>query len=41
MNGEWIRPVIKKTYDLSEAYQAHKDVITNSGSKGKLVVKCQ
>jgi len=40
MKDGWVRPVIQRTYELSEAYQAHRDVIVNSGTKGKLVVNC-
>lgn len=40
MKDGWVRPLIQQTYTLSEAHQAHKDVIFNSGSKGKLVVRC-
>lgn len=34
----WIRPVVNRKYSLANAFQAHKDVIENEGSKGKLVV---
>jgi len=41
MKEGWVRPVVQRTYDITEAHQAHQDVIVNSGSKGKLVVRCQ
>ncbi|KAH9495769.1 hypothetical protein Btru_013274 [Bulinus truncatus] len=33
-----IRPVVSKEYKLSEAAQAHKDIINNTGTYGKLVL---
>ena len=41
MKEGWVRPVVQKTYEIADAFQAHQDVIVNSGSKGKLVVRCQ
>ena len=41
MKEGWIRPVVQKTYEIADAFQAHRDVIVNSGSKGKLVIRCQ
>ena len=33
-----LNPVVGKKYELSKAPEAHKDIIENSGAKGKLVL---
>ncbi|XP_068694557.1 quinone oxidoreductase-like isoform X1 [Montipora foliosa] len=34
----FLSPVVGKEYDLSQAAEAHKDIIENKGAKGKLVL---
>ncbi|XP_068739259.1 uncharacterized protein [Montipora capricornis] len=34
----FLSPVVGKEYDLSQAPEAHKDIIENKGAKGKLVI---
>jgi NADPH:quinone reductase-like Zn-dependent oxidoreductase len=35
----WLAPVIAHEYTLTDAPQAHHDIIKNAGAKGKLVIK--
>ena len=35
----WVQPHVGKEYPLEDAAAAHNDVINNSGTMGKLVLK--
>jgi NADPH2:quinone reductase len=37
-NG-WLKPHVGKEYTLDQASQTHIDIITNTGTTGKLVIK--
>ncbi|KAJ8303722.1 hypothetical protein KUTeg_018645 [Tegillarca granosa] len=39
MKVGWLKPHIAKEYTLEQAASAHRDIINNSGSQGKLVIK--
>lgn len=34
----WLAPVVAKVYPLSEAAQAQRDVINNTGTSGNLIL---
>ncbi|KAF4517695.1 hypothetical protein B566_EDAN016521 [Ephemera danica] len=35
----WLSPIVAHEYSLTEASQAHQDIIVNAGARGKLVLK--
>lgn len=39
LNESYLKPLLGNIYPLEEAAQAHKDVIFNSGTIGRLTVK--
>lgn len=39
MRTGWVNPHVGKIYSLDKAGDAHRDIINNSGSQGKLVIK--
>ncbi|GLD62135.1 quinone oxidoreductase, partial [Lates japonicus] len=38
MEAGWLRPVVGRQYPLSEAAQAHHDIIESPGAAGKIVL---
>ena len=36
--GGWLKPIIGKSYPLSEAAEAHQEIIGGDGAKGKIVL---
>merc|ERR1719334_2281039 len=41
ISAGWVNPIVNKVYSLDQAFQAHNDIINNSGAKGNLVVNVQ
>lgn len=39
MQNGWVKPHIGKEYSLNQSATAHNDVINNTGTQGKLVIK--